>query len=65
MPSNRISIADLATELEVSGRRLRRTTRAMKLGVGKGKKYALTAKQADKVRNRINPPVEEAAADAS
>jgi hypothetical protein len=56
--STKISIADLAAETEVAPRRIRRTLRSLEMGVGKGTQYALTAKQATKVRNALSTDAE-------
>lgn len=49
MPSKRISIQEIAAKNEVSERKLRRIARSLELGVGRGKRYQLTAAEAKKL----------------
>lgn len=62
MPSNtrkprnakRISIQELAAQIEVPERKIRRVTRSLDLGVGRGKRYGLTTPQVKKVKKALN-----------
>lgn len=53
------SIADLADKHNVSQRRLRRITRRLEMGVGRGKRYSLTAAQVTKVEAELTEPASE------
>lgn len=55
MPSNakRTTPAELAEKHEVSQRRIRRITRSLELGVGRGKRYQLTPAQVKQVEAKL------------
>lgn len=55
MPSNakRTTIQQLAEQTEVSERKLRRVTRSLEMGVGRGKRYGLTSAEVKAVKKVI------------
>lgn len=55
MPSKakRYSIQQIAADSGIPERKLRRTTRSMELGVGRGKRYTLTTKQRNALLKRL------------
>lgn len=54
MASKQITIAELAERTGASQRRLRRITRKLEMGVGRGSRYGLTAAQVKKVREQLS-----------
>lgn len=54
MAARKTTIAELAESTDVSQRRLRRITRRLDLGVGRGSRYSLTSAQVKKVKAELS-----------